>query len=162
MAFTPDACRVALAAALNLVPGIGRVHEYRRIVRDEQSARLHLFDGTRINGWMIAPASANTAVNVRNPGFQGIGVQGGGQVMTTFQFQIEGYYGLDDPGESERHFMDLAWAISNDLNRYGTLAISGIVHQLPADVEQFGYAMFANFYLVHYVRIGIGFQGKTV
>lgn len=153
---------MALAAALQAVPGIGVVHEYRRIVRDEQSARVHLFDGTRINGWMIAPAGSNTVVNVRSPGFRGIGVQGGGQVLTTFQFQIEGYYGLDDPGESEKTFADLVWAAALDLNRYGTLPISGIVHQLPADVEQFGYAMFANFYLVHYARIGIGFTGKTV
>lgn len=162
MAFSPDACRVALAAALQAVPGVGRVHQYRRIVRDEQSARVHLFDGTRINGWLVAPAGSNFSVNVRNPGFAGIGVKAGGQVMTTFQFQVEAYYGLDDPGESERVFADLVWAAVADLNSYGALPISGIVHQLPADVEQFGYAMFANFYLVHYARIGIGFQGKTV
>ena len=162
MAFTPDACRVALAAALGTVPGIGVVHEYRRIVRDEQSARTHLFDGTRINGWMIAPAGTNTSVNTRQPGFQAIGTQGGGQMLTTFQFQVEAYYGLDDPGASEKTFMDLAWAAVLHLNRFGALPISGIVHQLPADLEQFGYAMFANFYLVHYARIGIGFQGKTI
>lgn len=162
MAFTLDACRVALAAAVAAVPGVGPVHEYRRIVRDEQSARLHLFDGTRINGWMISPAPAATEVNVRNPGFTGIGVKAGGQVMTTFQLQIEGYYGLDDPGASEKAFGDLASAICLDLNSYGALPISGIVHQLPANVEQFGFAMFAAFYLVHYCRIGIGFSGKTV
>lgn len=162
MAFTLDGCRAGLAAAVAAVPGIGQVHEYRRIVRDEQSARVHLHDGTRINGWMVAPSGAGTIVNVRHPGFQGIGVQGGGQVITTFQFQVEGYYGLDDPGASEKTFADLTWAVVADLNAYGTLNISGIVHQLPADVDQFGYAMFANFYLVHYCRIGIGFQGKTV
>ena len=162
MAFNLNECRTALAVALAAVPGIGRVHEYRRIVRDENSARLHLFDGTRINGWMIAPSASNTAVNTRHPGFTGIGVQGGGQVMTTFQLQIEGYYGLDDPGASEKAFGDLADAVILHLNRYGSLAISGVVHQLPADIEQFGYAMFANFYLVHYARIGIGFSGKTV
>lgn len=162
MAFSPDACRVALAAALATVPGAGVIHEYRRIVRDEQSARVHLFDGTRINGMMISPAGANAAVNVRNPGFAAIGTQGGGQVMTTFQFQVEAYYGLDDPGASEKTFTDLVWATVLHLNRFGALPISGIVHQLPADVEQFGFAMFANFYLVHYARIGIGFQGKTV
>lgn len=162
MAFTPDACRKALATALGGVSGMGVVHEYRRIVRDEQSARLHLFDGTRINGWMISPAGTNTSVNIRQPGFQGIGTQGGGQVMTTFQFQVEAYYALDDPGASEKTFMDLVWAAVLHLNRFGALSISDIVHQLPADVDQFGYAMFANFYLVHYARIGIGFTGKTV
>lgn len=148
--------------ALAAVPGVGRVHEYRRIVRDEQSARVHLHDGTRINGWLISPAGSNTAVNVRNPGYNAIGAKGGGQTMTTFQFQVEAYYGLDDPGESEKTFMDLVWAAVLDLNRYGTLPISDIVHQLPADVEQFGFAMFANFYLVHYAKIGIGFTGKTI
>lgn len=162
MAFTLATCRTALAAAVQTSVGSGRVHEYRRIVRDEQSARLHLHDGTRIHGWMISPAGANAAVNTRNPGFNGIGVQGGGQMMTTFQLQIEGYYGLDDPGESEKTFADLVWTLCLDLNRYGALPISGIVHQLPADLDQFGFAMFANFYLVHYARIGIGFSGKTI
>lgn len=162
MAFTLDGCRVALAAAVAAVPGIGVVHEYRRIVRDEQSVRLHLFDGTRINGWMVSPAATNTSVNDRKPGFQGIGVQGGGQVITTYQLAVEGYYGLDDPGASEKTFGDLAALVAHELNRYGTLNISGAIAQLPADVEQFGYAMFANFYLVHYARIGIGFTGKTV
>jgi hypothetical protein len=162
MAFTLNGCRTALAAAIQAVPGVGRVHDYRRTMRDEQTVRTHLWDGTRINGWMISPSGSNAGINVRNPGFDGIGVQGGGQMMTTFQLQAEGYYGLDDPGASERVFADLAEAVAFHLNRYGTLAISGIVHQLPADVEQFGYAMFANFYLVHYCRIGIGFQGKTI
>jgi len=162
MAFTLGACRTALAAAVQAVPGVGRVHDYRRTMRDEQTVRVHLFDGTRINGWMISPSGSNTGINVRQPGFSGIGVQGGGQVMTTFQLQVEGYYGLDDPGASERTFADLVEAVTLHLNKFGALPISGIVHQLPADLEQFGYAMFANFYLVHYARIGIGFTGKTV
>lgn len=158
---TPADCRHAIAQVIASVRGAGVVHQYRRVIRNEQDARLHLWDGTRINGWMISPAAANTTVTERNPGHAGIGVQGGGNVLTTFQFQIEGYYAIDDANGSERTFGDLAWAVADEFNSYGLLAIPGIAHQLPADVEQFGYAMFAGMYLLHYCRIGVGFRGRT-
>lgn len=158
---TPADCRTAMATLIGTVRGTGVVHRYRRIIRNEQDARTHLFDGTRINGWMISPAAANTTVTERNPGHSGIGVPGGGNVFTTFQWTIEAYYQVDDAHGSEQTFFDLAWGVADTFNSYGLLAIPGIAHQLPADVEQFGYAMFAGMYLLHYARIGVGFRGRT-
>lgn len=162
-ALTPAGCITQVAAILATVGGIGNVHQYRRIIRDEDAANTLLFNTAqgRINAWMISSAGANTTVTERNPGHAGIGVKGGGNVMTTFQFQIEGYFGVDDANASEPTFRDLAWAVADEFNAYGLLNIPGITHQLPCDVEQFGFAMIANFKLLHYCRLGIGFRGRT-
>ncbi len=164
---TPAGCRTALATWLATVPGIaagaGRVHERRRIIRNEAAIKSLLSNPAgKVNAWMISPAAGNTTVTTRNPGFKGIGQKGGGQVMSTFQWQIEGYYQIDDVLSSETVFNDLVFAVMLDLNSYGTLAIPGVVYQLPADVEQFGYIMLAGLALYHYCRIGVAFQGKIV
>jgi hypothetical protein len=165
MAMTLAAQRAGLVALLQTVPGIGRIHDYRRIVRNENDVR-QLFvpanspDG-QVNVWMIYQAPNSTTVSERHPGHIGIGVKGGGNVMTTFQWQIDGYMAIDDAAGSEKTFGDLAWAIADELNSYGALGISGITHQLPADVEQLSYIALAGIGLYHYARIGVGFQGRT-
>lgn len=164
---TPEACRAAIAALLLTVPGIaggqGVVHEQRRIVRDEQAIKQLLCPPglETVNAWMISFAPAGTTSSERHPGHHGKGVKGGGNVITTFRWQIEGYHAIDDAADSEQVFEDLAWAVADEFNAYGLLDVPGIVHQLPADVEQCGYSMFGNFALYHYARIGVGFQGRT-
>lgn len=163
MGMTPGSCATALATVLATVTGIGQIHTRRRIIRDEQALKTLMFVSAqnRINGWMISPAAANTTVTDRGPGHHGIGVAGGGNALTTFQFQIEGYFGIDDAAASEDTFRDLSWDVARTINSYGLLNIAGISHQLPADVEQFGYIMLAGFSLLHYARIGVGFRGRT-
>lgn len=167
---TPAGCVAAMAALLNTISGIGRVHSYRRIIRDETQLKLHLFDQdqNRICGWMISPAGANTTVTERNPGHHGVGVKGGGNVLTTMQFQIEGYFGIDDGQASDEVWRDKAWAVADEFNSYGLLLIppgatppGTATHQLPADVEQIGFAYMYGMYLLHYARIGVGFRGRT-
>jgi hypothetical protein len=160
---TPGSCVAAMADLMLTIPGIGRVHQTRRPIRDEKALKGLLWDqaNTRICGWMISPAGANTTVTERHPGHYGIGVKGGGNVHTTFQFQIEGYFGLDDAADTEATWRDLSWAVADEFNAYGLLDIPGVTHQLPADVEQFGFAFIAGFSLLHFARIGVGFRGKT-
>ena len=162
---TPAGCRTALVAWLEALPGIatvGRVHNRRRIVRNEAAVKALLAVNGVVNAWMISPAASTTTVTERHPGFKGIGQKGGGQVLSTFQWQIEGYYQIDDAAASETTFHDLAWSVVLDLNEHGALAIPGVVHQLPADIEQFGYIFLAGYALYHYCRIGVAFQGKVV
>jgi hypothetical protein len=164
MAMTPQACVDAMATLLATVSGVGKVYKYRRIVRSEQAIRDLLCPTAtpgKVNCWMISPAGANTTVTERNPGHHGIGVKGGGNVLTTFQFQVEGYYQLDDENASEETFRNLSWAVADEFNSYGALNIAGIAHQLPADVEQFGFVFLAGLMLLHYARIGVGFRGRT-
>jgi hypothetical protein len=162
---SPAGCRTALATwlqAMDGIVGVGKVHDQRRIIRNEGDIKRLLSVAGKIHGWMISPAASTTTVTDRHPGFKAIGAKGGGQAMTTFQWQIEGMYQIDDAAGSEATFNDLAWAAVLDLNSHGALAIPGVVHQLPADIESFGYIMLANFALLHYCRIGVAFQGKVI
>ncbi len=166
MAFDPAGCRAALAAYLNTVPGIaagaGRVYTRRRIVRSEADVKTLMADATgKVNAWMIYPAAANTTVTQRNPGFKGIGMSGGGRVTVTLQFAVDVYFQIDDAAGSEETFQDLVWAAVRGLNAYGSLAIDGVILQLPADVEQFGFIAFAGLGLYHYARFGCGWTGQT-
>lgn len=163
---TAAACRIALADFLETITGIGdgagKIYRYRRIIRNEAAVKALLADENgKVNAWMISPAGATTTVTERQPGYRGIGVKGGGQALTTMQWQIEGYYQIDDAAASEETFGDLAALVVQELNSYGTL-FAGVTHQLPADIEQFGFIALANFALYHYCRIGVAFRGRTV
>lgn len=163
MALTPANCVAALAALIATVPKSGRVHEQRRLVRNEQEFKAHLWDEQhgRFCGWMISPSPSSTTASERKPGHFGKGIKGGGTVLTTFRFQIEGYFGLDDAQRSETTFRDLAWAVADECNAYGLLNIADVTYQEPCDVEQFGYVQFAGTGLLHYARLTVGFQGRT-
>ena len=167
MPFTPAGCVTALAAMIGTVPGItgglGVVHTRRRILRTENDIKTLLVGANgagKVNAWMISPAAANTTVSERGPGFNGIGVQGGGRVLTTFQFQIEAYYQVDDTAGSEETFRDLTWLVADTLNSYGSLVPSS-TFQVPSDVEQFGFIMLAGLGFYHYAKIGCGWRGQT-
>jgi hypothetical protein len=162
---TPEAQRQGLAALLATVPGIGIIHQRKRLIRTEAAIKeicCPPATPTKVNCWMISPAAATVTTTERNPGHHGIGQKGGGNNFTTFQWQIEGYYQLDDSdaGKSEVAFFDLAWAVANEFNAYGKLNIVGLVQQLPTDIEQFGYIFLAGVQFVHYVRINIPLRGS--
>jgi hypothetical protein len=161
--FTPSACVTALQAVLETVPDIGHVYGRRKLLRTEADVKRLLLDttNTRICGWMISPSPSNFAVNVRNPGFDRKGISGGGQVLSTLQFQVEGYFGLEDDRDSESTFRDLVWTVCDTLNGYGLLDIPNIVLQLATNCDVFGYTMLANLYFLHYTRLSIGFTGQT-
>lgn len=162
---TPAGQRAALVALLATVPGIGVVHDYRRTVKNENEIRQLLVPSGnlegQVNAWMIYPAPSSTTVTERNPGHHGKGVLGGGNVFTTMQWAIDFYHYIDDAAATEKTAFDLAWAVADQMNGYGQLAIDGITHQLPADVEFFGFIMLGNFAFYHYGRIGVGFKGRT-
>lgn len=155
--------REGLVKFLKAIPGIGTVYPYRRIIRDEQDVkRLLAPGGTKtVNAWQLYLSPASTTVTERNPGHAGRGIIGGGNVLTTFQWQVEGYYAIDDAAGSENIFGDLAWSVADTINAVGLLDIDGLVMQLPADVEQFGYVMIAGQFLFHRAVIGVGLRGRT-
>lgn len=168
---TPAGCRAALAALIETVPGIGAgagiIHQRRRILRTEQDIKTLLVGSAPasaglVNAWMVSPAATATSVTTRHPGFKGIGVKGGGQALTVMQWQVEAYYQINDGAASETTFHDLVWTVVNELNQYGGLSIPGLVEQLPADIEQFGYIMLAGLALYHYAKVQIAFHGRTV
>lgn len=158
---TPDKQRKALVAVLRSVRGVSRVHDYQRIVRTEDEIRTRLADEQgRVNAWMIAPAASTTMVTERGPGHAGKGVAGAGNNLTTFQWQIVGYHYIDDAAATEKTFTDLVFSVMQTINSYGLLAIDGIAHQLPCDVETLGFVNLANLMLCHFARLNVGFTGR--
>lgn len=163
MAFTPAAITTAVAQQLAQVAGIGRVHERPRVMRTEMDVHTHCYVEAqgRLNGWFIGMAAANAMVNDRKGNYSGIGEPGGGLMLSTFQFQIEGYFSLDDAADSYSTFRDLVWAVAFRFNSIGLLT-GDCTHQLPADVEAFSFAAFANSMFTHYARLSFGVRGKVL
>lgn len=161
---TPALCIAAIQALIDTIPAAGsKIHPQRRMMRTEQQVKTLCWDAAnnRICGWFISPAASNTTVTTRNPGFTGIGVQGGGNNLYVMQFQVEVYFGLDEANDSEQVFAALVWSVVDKINSYGGLAgITGLVEQLPADIETFSYAMLAGMPLVHFARLSVAFRGR--
>lgn len=161
---TPALCIEAVAQLIDTIPAAGtQIHRQRKMLRDERRIRELCFDAGlgRICAWFISPAASNTTVTTRNPGFVGIGVQGGGNNLYVMQFQVEVYFGLDEANDSEQAFTALVWSVVDKINSYGGLAgITGLVEQLPADIETYGYAMLAGVPLVHFARVSVAFRGR--
>lgn len=167
---TPAVLRAAIAAFIPTVPNTGRVHTRRKIVRDDMSLKTNFYDQAmgKICGWMISPSPVNPAIADTKPGYIGHGMKGGGNVLTSFMFQIEGIHQLDDANASEEVFHDLTWALADEFNAYGSIPnvspggpIPGLDRQLPCSIEQFGFIMWAGSYLCHYSRLEVGFIGRT-
>jgi len=140
---------------------LGLVHKQRRRLQNETDLRT-LLGGDRPRGWFIHPAEGSTTVTERQPGHRGIGVQSTtSQDMTAMQWQIDGYLAVSDKDDSEQEATDLAWGLVEALNSYGVIpAVTGAILQLPADIEQFKYAMLGGTLLCHYVVIGVGWHGQ--
>lgn len=165
---TPALLRVGIADSLADVPDIGRIHQQRKIVRTEpQVAELLADVDGLINAWMISPSQSGHTESERTPGHNAIGSQGGGQTLTTFRYQIEGYYAIQDELNSEQTFGDLAWAVADHLNSFGLINVvdeagaPAVLFQEPADVAFFGYISLANAIVLHHCRIETGWQGRT-
>lgn len=160
--FSPDSCRDALVTVLGAVEGVvpAQVYAHRRVLRTEPEIRA-LF-GSPINAWQVSFAPSGAIGVDRDPGFAGIGQRGGGRVLTTFRFQIEGYLGLDDASHSEEAFDTLIWRVVDHINGYGLLpGLPGAVMQSPCEAERVGYVSLANLVLTHYVQLGIALTGQT-
>lgn len=160
---TPDGVATALKAVLERVAGIGLVYIERKIVRTEDDVQRILWvpEQNQANAWFITLAPTGTSTTVRGTGHATIGSQGGGNDMTGLNFQIEGYYSVQNDRSSELAFRNLAFEVMRAINNYGIIAAGvGIVYQGPADITQLLYAMFAGSHAMHYTTITVGFTGR--
>jgi hypothetical protein len=159
-----NAIAEAIKAVLLTVPKIGKVHDYQRSIVDETTMHDHMFDETqnRICGWQISPNPVNTLTVERQPGYHAIGSIGGGSASETSTWQIEAYFGHDDENASQKTFHALVLLVVRTLNKYGGLpGIPGLTLQQAANLEQFGWVLYAGMYHTHYARITIAFQGQS-
>ncbi len=165
----PADIRAAMVAFIAETEPNARVYDRRRIVRTEQDVKRILARSTDgiVNAWMISPAQSNPVVADVKPGFVGHGVIGGGNVLTSFRFQIEGIHAIDDANSSETDFFDRAWAIVDRFNAGGSIPkvgggkLPGLDRETPCSMDQFGFVTYAGTFLFHYCRLEVGFIGRT-
>lgn len=98
--------RAALVSLLNSVPDIGRVHEYQRYSREENTFRgLYLFNAPpmqpHLRGWQVS----HTGQERRTLGV--------GRVLKQHFWTLRGYLVLNDGFASELVFDDLCEAIAD-------------------------------------------------
>lgn len=151
------ACKTVLEG----VAGIGRVHDFRREVKNEEDARrLWVVDVTgQINAWNITlgePAVTST----RLPGFGAIGSGESGTVLADVSLVFEGVMGIDDAAESEKTFRALTFDVMKTFNAIGKVH-ADVVHQDPVQWVRWGYLALASAYLVHFAQLRCRFTGRT-
>ncbi len=161
MPLTPANLIAAVKAKLETVPGVGVVHDYRREVRDEPTARaLWYHTGqSRIHAWSITLGEP-PAKSARHPGFGAAGSGQTGTILTDFGVVLEGVFGIDDDAASEKTFRDLCWTVTLEFNKVG-LITADVAHQEAMQWERFGYLRLAGMYLVHYARLSCRYTGRV-
>lgn len=106
--------RAAIVAKLRTLPDIGVVHDYERFARGEKDFRDLYQTGDRILGWHVR----RVATTEKSPVL--------GRWYTSHDWEIRGFMGLDDAGQSEIVFDGLIEAIREAFRLDETLGIAGL------------------------------------
>jgi hypothetical protein len=140
--------RAAIAAKMNTVADIGRVHDYERWAKRDKDFQDLFLSAGQIRGWIVR----RTATRETSPGI--------GRFVVTHRWQIRGYMALDDSAASEKTFDALVEALRDAFRSDETLG--GLVAStvLPdgeggeagLQLEDHGPVMFANV-LCHGARL---------
>lgn len=156
-------CRAALVTALKAVPQLAgvHVHDYRRQADTEANARALFYDGTKYHGWQVSLAAKDPVAVQRAGQFAAAGSAGGGLARTTYRFEIEGFYEIDDLAASQKTFEELCDSVAKFLNSYGLLNTTDVRRQEPCAVNAISYILFARTLLLHYGLLSMGFVGRT-
>ena len=151
----------ACQTVLEGVSGIGRVHDYRREVRNESDARsLWVVDDTgQINAWQVTLGEPAVS-SVRHPGFGAIGSSDRGTVLADISLVFEGVMGINDADASEKTFRALTFEIMRTFNGIGRVH-ADVVQQDPVQWTRFGYLVLAGIYMVHFAQLRCRFTGRT-
>lgn len=151
------ACKTTLEG----VAGMGRVHDYRREVKNEDDARaIWVVDATgQINAWNVTLAEP-AVESIRHPGFGAIGSGQKGTILADVSLVFEGVMGIDDAAASEKTFRDLTWSVMTTFNAIGQLH-ADVVQQGPTQWVRFGYLVLAGAYMVHFAQLRCRFTGRT-
>lgn len=142
--------RTALAAVLATTPGIGRVHDYFRLVTHDEDVVTLLHSGGRVHAWFVTLADDEVYSEDRKPG---------GCARVRLRFQVHGYYAVADADASEKAFTTVVQAVLDTLRTDRTLG--GVVIEAgPASVKEFGHRTFVNV-LCHYARVELGLWAQV-
>jgi hypothetical protein len=153
VSFTAEGAIDAIVATLQAVDGIGQVHNRRRIVRNAGEIKDRLTSDGRLNAAMVSWLSMpETLTDFGSPTRAG--------AVSTLNFRIELFYGVNDDDASEVDFRALVWNVQSAFNSAG-LIYAGASHQDRVTVDEIGHLMLADLVLVHYARFTIAFRGRV-
>lgn len=158
MAFDPETLIAAAKTRIEGLSGIGLVHDFRRDVKDEPTARAvwyHEGQG-RIHAWHVTLGEP-TAQTVRGPGFSS---NQPGQITADIRLVVEGVFGINDAAASEKTFRALCWNLQLRMNQQALLTVD-VAHQDPFQWDRFGYLVLAGMYSVHYARFSCRYIGRV-
>lgn len=144
-----DSIRTGIETVLNTVTGIGRVHDYYRLLNEQTkivSEYVIATDaGDKLHVWQISLSDDAPYTELRRPASR--------HALGTWKFSIHGHYGVDDENASEK-----AWAVLVELvldafradKRLGNTVIdSGPPQWVAAEYRQI------SSHLCHYARIDL-------
>lgn len=106
--------RAAIVAKLTAIADIGVVHDYERFAKGEKDFRDLYQVGDRILGWHVRRVRTAEKSPVL------------GRWYTSHDWEIRGFMGLDDAGQSEIVFDALVEAIREAFRLDGSLGIDGL------------------------------------
>lgn len=153
MAFTAEAAIDAIVATLEAVDGIGVVHNRRRILKNAAEIKDRMTSDGRLNAAMVSwLGMPETLTDFGSPTRAG--------AVSTLNFRIEIFYGVDDEAASEVDFRALVWNVATAFNGAG-LVYAGASHQDRLTVDEVGHLMLAEIAIVHYARMTIAFRGRV-
>lgn len=143
--------RAALVAILQSVPDIGVVHAYERYAADLATLKALYYSAPhqQIRGWFVRRVSVKE-IGILQPEF-----------LEVVQWQIRGFVGLDDSGQSEIVADDLVEGVRDAIR--GNPTLGGTVTQIGLlrtstdrglQLEDFGPVMFGGA-LCHGIRFAL-------
>lgn len=147
---TLNGVRTALAGVLATVPGIGRVHDYLRVVLNESERKDFLLSGGRLHSWMVTLSDDEPYRENRAPS---------NCARADVVLSVHGYYAVADLDASEKAFTTVLDAALATLRENKSLS-GTVIEAGPAAVREFGHRMYANV-ACHYVRLDVPIRAQV-
>jgi hypothetical protein len=107
-------------STLEGVSGVANVYDYQRYSSDLSTLKSLFVSNSIFHGWMITRVSAPATANITN------------QVFRQHQFELLGFYQVDDSLESEKTFQALCDTIMNTFDLTANLTLGGTADQIQA------------------------------
>lgn len=138
------AIRAAIVSVVGGVSGIGQVYGRRRwATKRSQVKALFLDDNDILNVWFVRRTKAPGRHSAQGPSLED----------RQHHYEIEGFYALNDEGDSETHFNALVEAVCAAFR--SAYQLSGTCEDnSPVSVDEVDYRMFQGV-LCHYGRLGM-------
>lgn len=148
-----------LAAVAGITGGIARVHDYFRLIQDEDTLKaLAIGTSGRVHVWMVSLTDQDPFVSLNaqgSPGRAGINFD-----QVRYTFHLFGWYGLQDASATEKTWADQVEAVITAfrnavLTGSPKLGDANVIEAGPAQWVEGGYRMMPGNVLCHFARLTV-------